>query len=99
MNYTLKYHCVARNLSPSVQSQLMVSAAPIDTDTITLAGLALVSDTPSLAGAVATRTIILTDAAQGIMPPGQPTIDLLTDLMTSQIAQALKAPVTAEPVT
>lgn len=76
----------------------MKSLAPISTDLLTVAGVSLTSDTTTSTGATATRTIVVTDAAGGAIPAGQTMRDFLTNFMTSQIAQALRAPVTADAV-
>jgi hypothetical protein len=94
----MTYHSIARNLAPGAQASLMQSLAPVDTNTLTLYGVTVSSDTPSSVGATATRTIVVADGPPGIIPPGQTMIDALTNLMTSQIAQAIRAPVTADAV-
>jgi hypothetical protein len=99
--YTLVYRSTARNRTVTDQAALMISTAPIAPALAIwqLAGLDLVSDTPSTSAPQAIRTVVLQDAVGGgFMTPGTPMAEFLTNFLTGSIAQGIVAPVTADPV-
>jgi hypothetical protein len=101
--YTAVYACIATNGTPSALSTAL-AAIPRDTDTETLLGLSLVSDTVGSTGGtpkVVSRTIVLTDAgmpADAPLPSGQPIADFLDQYYTGTFWQKLSAEFTSTGV-
>ena len=101
MTYTLVYKSIPRNLSGTTQAALMKSSAPLDgyLGPWAVAGLDFVSDTPSVSGVNAVRTVVVADAGTpGAIPPGQSMVEFLTNILTGSIATGIVTPVTADPV-
>ena len=92
MTLTLVYTAIATNLSAAALAALL-GAVPLDTDTATLLGLTLASDTPASTGNRASRTIVYTTAPTII--PDADIAATFVNYYTVAFTKALATPVVA----